>query len=302
MISLKTEPAGPVRSLEEFFALAHAMETDAACRYTEAAEQLRQQGASDLADLFDRLAEVEKGHVGEVARWAVHRGEKSAIGNRPPWPIPDTFDAAPGEMAQSRLLTPYRALASAVRHEERSFAFWSYISAHADRSEVREAAERMALEELEHVSLLRRERRRAFYAERRNGKDKRPRTTLAALAAKEQHMAELIAQRPELCQGHDELARTIAAASNDAASRLIALKAARHAAVPLPEFPADMADDPLAIAEFLVEAYLTLADLSKDATLVRAAQELAGPAIYRLAALRSRSDWGVETEKAADAR
>lgn len=301
MTSLKAEPAGPVRSLEEFFALAHAMESDAASRYTEAAKQLRQQGASDLAGLFDRLAEVEKGHVGEVARWAVHRGEKSALSDRPPWPIPDTFDAAPGEMAQSRLLTPYRALASAVRHEERSFAFWTYISAHADKSEVREAAERMALEELEHVSLLRRERRRAFQAQRRSGKGERPRTSLAVLAAKEQHMAELIAQRPELCQGHEELARTIVAASTDAASKLLALNAARHSATPLPAFPADLADDPLAISEFLVEAYLTLADLSKDATVVRAAQELAGPAIYRLAALRSRSDWGVETE-AVDAR
>lgn len=301
MTSLKAEPAGPVRSLEEFFALAHAMEADAAARYAETATQLRLQDATELADLFDRLAGVEQGHVSQVMGWAERRGETSAAGTRPPWPIPDTFDAPPDEVAQSKLLTPYRALASAVRHEERSFAFWTYVSAHAEREEVRKAAERMALDELEHVSLLRRERRRAFHVQRQDGTATRRGATAAALAAREQQMAKLVEQRPALCQGHDELAQTIIAASRNAANRLLALKTGPHLAVPLAEFPAELGDDPLAISEYLVEAYLAAADSSKDANVVRLAQQLAGPAIYRLAALRSRSDWGVETEEAPEA-
>ena len=293
MTSLKAEPAGPVRSLDEFFALAHAIETDAAARYVETAKQLRQQGSSALADLFDRLAEVERGHVSQVTRWARHRGEKSTVGARPPWPIPDTFDAPPDEVAQSKLLTPYRALASAVRHEERAFAFWTYVSAHAEKSEVREAAERMALEELEHVSLLRRERRQAFHAQKRGRKGAEQAVTMAALAAKERHVAELIEQSPTLCQEHGELVQTIVLASRDAASKLDALKGTRHSNPSLPRLPGDLGDDPLAISEFLVEAYLNLADSSKDANLVRVAQDLAGAAIYRLATLRSGSDWGV---------
>ena len=104
--------------------------------------------------------------MGQVTAWAGHRGAAHPANSRLPWAIPDTFDAPPGEMAQSKLLTPYRALASAVRHEERAFAFWTYVSAHAGRVDVKEAAERMALEELEHVSILRGDRRKAFHSER----------------------------------------------------------------------------------------------------------------------------------------
>ena len=73
MSSLKAEPAGVVETLDEFFALAHAIETDALARYTETAKQLRQQGAPALAAVFDQLAEAERGHVGQVTAWAEHR-------------------------------------------------------------------------------------------------------------------------------------------------------------------------------------------------------------------------------------
>ena len=72
--------------MDEFFALAHAMEMeprglrglgsrglDAAARYTETARQLRQQGVEELADLFDHLAESERGHVQQVETWAEQR-------------------------------------------------------------------------------------------------------------------------------------------------------------------------------------------------------------------------------------
>ena len=52
-------------------------------------------------------------------------------------------------------MTPYRVLTIAVRNEERAFAFWSYVAAHADGEEVRLAAETMAKEELEHVAAFR---------------------------------------------------------------------------------------------------------------------------------------------------
>ena len=38
---LKSEPAGTLRSLDELFALAYAMEQEAADRYTELAEEMR---------------------------------------------------------------------------------------------------------------------------------------------------------------------------------------------------------------------------------------------------------------------
>lgn len=296
MPSLKKEPEGQVRTLDEFFALAHAIETDAAARYTEVAEQLRQQGAAHLAEVFERLAEVERGHVREVTSWAARRGESAPVDDLPPWPIPDTFDASPDEIAQSKLLTPYRALASAVRHEERAFAFWTYVAAHAEKAEVREAAERMAHEELEHVSLLRRERRAAFHAQRRMSGSIKASVNAAALAVQERRVAELLEQEPT--SFHDsEFAQMIVHASREAASKLEALEATHHLTLSLPTLPATLRDDPLAISELLVEAYLTLADWSKNSHVVDVAQQLAGAAIYRLATLRSGFDSGIEKPK-----
>jgi rubrerythrin len=297
MTSLKKEPAGQVRTLDEFFALAHAIESDAAARYTEVARQLRQQGAAHLAEVFERLAEVERGHVREVTSWAARRGGSAPVDALPPWPIPDTFDASPDEIVQSKLLTPYRALASAVRREERSFAFWTYVAAHAEKTEVREAAERMALDELENVSLLRRERREAFHAQRSMSGSVKVAVNAADLAAQERRVVGLLEQDPTSFLEERAFVQVIVRASSEAASKLDALEATHHPTLTLPRLPATLSDDPLAISELLVEAYLTLADTSKNSHVVDVAQHLAGAAIYRLATLRSGSDSGIEKPK-----
>jgi rubrerythrin len=286
--SLKREPAGHVRTLYEFFALAHAMESDAVRRYTESAEHLRKQGETHLAELFERLAEVEGGHVGQIEGWAARRGESKAVASNAPFPLPDTFDAPPDEMAQSKLLTPYRALASAVRHEERSFAFWTYVAAHAARAEVKQAAERMAHEELEHVSLLRRERREAYHAE--DAKSGSIEMSADVLADEERRLSVLIKQDAGLFQTDRETLETVVLAADDAASKLDTLEQADPLRISAPALPAKLRDDPSAVSERLVEAYLKLADSSKDAAVVKLAQELAGAAIYRLAVLKSQSE------------
>ena len=66
------------------------------------------------------------------------------------------MDAAP--------LSPYQALAVAVRNEERAFSFYTYLAALADGDvQVRRRAESLAREELKHVAQLRRFRRRAYH-------------------------------------------------------------------------------------------------------------------------------------------
>lgn len=284
MTSLRDEPAGSIRSMSEFFALAHAMELDAATRYTETSRQLRAQGETALADLFDELAETERGHIHQVDQWAKH--EASRADADLPWAIPDTFDATPEAMAGTRLLTPYQALASAVRHEQRSFAFWTYVAAHAEAGEVKDAAERMALEELEHVSLLRRERRKAFHTGRLEG---RPAgevpVTLATLAAMERTLADLIAgDAPSVHE--PALAAPLAAAAREAARQLDALHAASGTEVSVPALPAGRSHDAGTLAEYLAEAYLRLAETSEDAHVLGVAQELAKKAIYRLGTLK----------------
>lgn len=282
MTSLKAEPAGRVHSLEELFALAQAMERDTAARYAETARQLREQDEAPLSNVFEQLAETERRHSHEIDRWAEH--QRVSAMPKLPWAIPDTFDSAPEEMMQTRLLTPYRALASAVRHEQRSFAFWTYVSAHAERGEVKEAAERMAREELEHISLLRRERRKAFHAERREARAGEPLLTPGALALTERRIADLMESDPA-CAGDLPSALSLAAEARDAAARLEAVHALRHPKFSAPRLPAGRDTDVVALAEYLAEAYLRLADMSRDEQLLGMAQDLAQRAIRRLRVL-----------------
>lgn len=282
MTSLKAEPAGRIRSMIEFFAIARAMELDAATRYAEAAHQLREQGQTTLANVFDTLAETERGHVREVDQWADHEGARADASL--PWPIPDTFDAPPQEMARSRLMTPYQALASAVRHEQRSFAFWTYVASHADTGEVKEAAERMALDELEHIALLRRERRKAFHIKRREGEPvgEHP-ATLATLADSERRLADLIEADPS-CAHERAFALSLAASARESAAKLDALDATHRHMFTAPALPAGR-DDAASLAEYLTEAYLRLAETAQDGTVLGLAQDLAKTAIYRLGTL-----------------
>ena len=263
MADLKAEPPGPVHSLSEFFALAHAMESDAVARYEKGADLLHQQGADDLSEVFARLAEVERGHVDQVNAWAGHIGAASPAKTALPWAVPDTHDAPPEEVTQSRLLTPYRVLASAVRHEERAFAFWTYVAAHAETRDVKEAAERMALEELEHVSILRRERRKAFHAEQQGATPASMAIALDALAALERRLDGFIDQHPETAAGR-EFADRIVGDGRRAADTLSGIATREARILYLPVLAVDKQEEPIAIAEYLVEAYLRLAETSQN--------------------------------------
>ena len=59
-------------------------------------------------------------------------------------------------------VTAYRVLAIAVRNEQRAFAFFAYVAAHAPDQELRQLAEDLAHERLGHAATLRRERRKAW--------------------------------------------------------------------------------------------------------------------------------------------
>ncbi|KAB2940687.1 MAG: ferritin family protein [Hyphomicrobium sp.] len=285
MTSLKAEPPGPVRSLNEFFALAHAMESDAVARYRETAKLLRQQGAIELAALFEDLAQAERGHVDQVNAWAEHAKAAPPAKSPLPWAIPDTHDAPPDELALSKLLTPYGALASAVRHEERSFAFWTYVAAHAPNEEVKSAAERMALEELEHVATLRRQRRKAFHAEESGKAPPSVSVSLRSLAAFEQKLADYIELHPVMVAG-EEFTRNVVAQSRRSAQLITEAATAERPILTLASIPEQKQDDATALSEYLVDAYLRFAEASTDPKMLDLTQDLAAKAICRLATLR----------------
>ncbi|MCB8820564.1 ferritin family protein [Microvirga rosea] len=285
MSLLRAEPPGPVKSLQELFAIASAMEQEAAVRYAEIANRMRRDGQPSLADVFERLSVDERGHLDNVIEWSQKTKGEFPDPARIRWQMPETFDDEGIATTDPRLLGAYRVLSMAVRNEERAFAFWSYVAAHAEETEIRQAAEKMAHEELEHVSILRRERRKAFHGERRQlGTDPEGDNIGKGLATLERTLAELL--------------ETLAGEAPDVESsrlRDFASEARRHAdeLTRLPIFIdraislRQISNDPLVIAELLADRYLEAGDILRDEKDMERAQALAGHAIARLAWLRS---------------
>jgi rubrerythrin len=166
MTRLTSEPTASIRSMDELLAVAMAMEKESAERYAALAERMRAAGRQELADVFDRLLREETGHMEMVAGWS-QQALHHAPDLLPPEDVPQgVFDDENLKLVSPELMDAYRSWAVAVRNEERAFAFWSYVAANGETTEIREAAEGMAREELEHAKTLRRERRKAFFRER----------------------------------------------------------------------------------------------------------------------------------------
>ena len=152
MGSLNKEPTGHVTAADELMAVAHALEQEACNQYHRLAERMRGEGEHALSVLFESLSRIEAKHTEKIDSKAM-----AMIGRRPDsalvrWELPENFDE---EEARSYLLTPYRALAIAVRNEERAFAFYSYLAAYAENDQVRQLAEEFAKDELDHAAFLR---------------------------------------------------------------------------------------------------------------------------------------------------
>jgi rubrerythrin len=279
---LKAEPTDTLHSLDELFALANAMEQEAASRYAELADEMRRQNKPDLSAVFAQLAAVERKHVASVARWS-----RSRLGVMPDpalvrWEAPKTFEAeAIEEIRTSRLMTPYRALSIAVQNEERAFAFWSYVAAFAGDGEIREAAEAMAREELAHVSTLRKERRRAYHSEHEQ-------VRVRGNAVPNRQVNAAVLERC-LVSFLTELQRRLGGASANRARELLQeTKAMSAEAAGFGRFPANLEQaDAQTIAEALSDAYLEGAEGAREPERLQSLQTLAERAIARLAWLRS---------------
>ena len=280
---LRAEPAGKLHSLDELFALANAMEQEAATRYEGFADEMRLQNKTDLAAVFTQLAAAEREHVDSVARWS-----QSRLGRAPDpalvrWEGPEIFDRETvAEIRTSRLLTPYRALSLAVRNEERAFAFWSYVAAFAEDSEIKRAAEAMANEELGHVSTLRKERRRAYHREHDAARASGQGDAAAGQIDAAELERRLVARLEKLESG---LAGTSAARAREL---LLETTGMVDEAKGFGRFPSNLAQgDDQDIAEALADAYLEGAETARDSARLESLQKLSGRAIARLAWLRS---------------
>lgn len=188
------------------------------------------------------------------------------------------FDDEGAALVAPELLNSYRAFSMAVRNEERAFVFWTYVAAHAQTDEIREAAERMAREELGHVATLRRERRRAFHAIR----DRRGHVPALDVAALEQKLADHLtnaagrapAGAGDRIRDHARKAQQRAAAAQ-----------ARDLTNPCPE--PDVLARPVPLCEYLLDYYLDLAEHARDESLRHVAQTSAGDLVACLHAVRA---------------
>jgi rubrerythrin len=280
---LMSEPAGTLESLDELFALANAMEMEAANRYSALARDMKRQNKGDLAEVFAQLAAAEREHVDSVTRWSQSRRGKAPDPALVRWEAPETFDAEMAkEIGTSRLTTPYRALAMAVRNEERAFAFWSYVAAYSKDSEIKQAAEAMAREELGHVSTLRKERRRAYHKEQEEaGRSGRGDASMLQIDARALEL-RLAAQLADLERALDGTAAT---RTRELLEETMQMSGETEG---VGKFPALLEEgDAETISETLADAYLEAAESSNDQTQVALLQGLAERAIARLAWLRS---------------
>lgn len=272
----------PVTSVDQLLAIAHALASQTEARYRSLAEHMRLCRAMALTDLFMHLAENASCQVAQIAQ------KSGSLRGHAPDPalvrqhLPKHFDE---EAAHSMLLTPYRALANAVADEERAFAFHTYIAAQASDGPVRRMAKEFATEKLDHAALLRRERRRAFHAQR-------PRT-----ASLPQTVAELHALAGEwdglvVC-AHAALARRLAAAGDTRSAEIfrhLAEDEARGDAGVLAErrtADAETIAEGARILEQAFERYADIAERAGNEPRMAEAQHLAERALRRLVLARS---------------
>lgn len=279
---LKAEPFAGVETMDELLGIAYAMEQEAIAGYSALAARMRQENEPELAAVFDRLVEEESRHLGNVVGWSEKISGKAPDLGNVRWELAPTFDDEGAGTVAPELLSAYRAFSMAVRNEERAFVFWTYVAAQTDRQPLREAAERMAHEELGHLATLRRERRRAFHTERPSILPTAEERDLAVL---ERRLAE-----------HLEAAAS--AATDDAAPLAEQARRARErsdslARKPLGDSPllrggvaADVAARMVPLCELLLDCYLDFAERLPEESERNRAQAFAAGTIQCRSALR----------------
>jgi rubrerythrin len=246
---------------------------------------MRHLGDASLADVFEHLAADERGHLASVIQWSQREKGDAPEPSLIRWTIPETFDDEGLTTTDPHMVGAYKALAMAVRNEERAFAFWTYVAAQSIAPDVRRAAETMAHEELRHVATLRRERRRAFHVERSGAQAQTAdRNAIPEMAALERRLAGMLdsrSARPALVAR--ERLESLAGEARRHAEELEAFPMAIRGLSPVREAP----DDPVVLAELLTDRYLEAADAVQNEESMARMQALAGRAIARLAWLRT---------------
>ncbi len=222
---------GPI-TIETLVGVANAIEQEAVRRYTQLERTMDERGELETAAAFRRMLDEEREHVDAVARWAAELGVAIPESETFEWILPRDLSTSWEAIAGSALLTPYRAFAIAVENEQRAFAFYSYLAAHAGDRAVAEQAERLATEELHHAARMRQWRREAYHRERASDKGARAPTSqeiARSAQSPEQLQAFLETRYATIVELHRRLASRLRELGDDAGAALLEAFVAAHA-------------------------------------------------------------------------
>lgn len=146
-----SEGTPAIATVSDLYAEALALETEAAERYADLADQMETHNNREVAALFRKLAEIEARHA-EALR-ARAGGPLSGAGGAARQ-RGDRSETAPFDDAHY-LMTPAHALRLALASEERAEAFFRELADTGIDAEVRRLAQAFMAEEREHIELLR---------------------------------------------------------------------------------------------------------------------------------------------------
>lgn len=147
-------------SPDELLCMAAEIERNAATQYRHLATEMKRYGNAKAAQIFTDLAEEEEAHAAAVEYFQGSTKPRYTENASTIAGEADIIKEWEEEGHSPYSLTPTEAFDLAVRNEERAFSFFVYIAANSTDNAVRETAERLAAEELQHLALVRLERRR----------------------------------------------------------------------------------------------------------------------------------------------
>ncbi|MBT3703024.1 MAG: hypothetical protein HOE62_12395 [Alphaproteobacteria bacterium] len=296
-------------TLESLAHLAASLERAAAATYCRLATEMKKLHNPDAVEMFKRLVEIEQGYETETEQWATSLGLDPDV-IKTSENADDSLRANAGDERMRRaatdvLLTPWQALNLAVKNEKESFEFFSALAANAEQEDVRQQSENIAAKKLEHIALLRLERKRTWRTNERArlesivGRDTPltlasfEETTTRLKTALRRRYLDLATEADPLA---DDMANNVvnnltATLLRDLAAEIPDLNGQNAELSSLPDIPLHT-DLPAVMraalreTEAAFDAFMSVAAHAASEDIVDAAQEEAGECVARLERLR----------------
>lgn len=142
-----------VQTIPELLAHALAMETEAAERYGELADQMATHRRTAVAAIFRKLEAAEKKHLVDLTEMC----KGVSLPHYAPWDFKWRSSEGPETIDIGRVhyqLSVREAVLLALEHERKATEFYADIADTAQTTEVRELARQFADEEREHIGWL----------------------------------------------------------------------------------------------------------------------------------------------------